>query len=172
MELSVVNLVDVHVGQRVRQRRSLLGMTMLHRDNFHWPRAPQALRNQHGSPLRLLVSSYGLAAAAAVLAVFAGAGFVASLLLFWLGGAVTVFALALIPTARKPNNACTDRARAACQSRSKKGPRTGGIVGHSACARAAPWRECSPYPNRRRSDDRSLSRARKAVSSGRVDPRR
>jgi len=112
MELSVVNLVDVHVRQRVHQRRSLLGMTMLHCDNFHWPRAPQSLRDQHGSPLRLLVSSYGLAAAVAVLAVFAGAGFVASLLLFWLGGAATVFALALIPTTRKPNNARTDRVRA------------------------------------------------------------
>ena len=85
---------------------------MLHRDNFYRPRASQSLRDEHGSPLRLLVSSYGLAAAVAVVAVFAGAGFVASLLIFWLGGAATVFALALIPAARKPNNARTDRTRA------------------------------------------------------------
>ena len=50
--------------------------------------------------------------AAAVLAVHVGAGLVASLLVFWLGGAATVFALALIPAARKPDNARTDRARA------------------------------------------------------------
>ena len=85
---------------------------MVHRDNFHWPRASQSLRDEHGSPLRLLVSSYGLAAAVAVLAGVAGAGFVASLLLFWLGGGATVLALALIPTARKPNDARTDRDRA------------------------------------------------------------
>ncbi len=89
---------------------------MLHRDNFHWPRASQSLRGEHGSLLRLLVSGYGLAAAVAVLAVYAGAGFLASLLLFWLGGAATVFALALIQTARKPNDARTDQTRADARS--------------------------------------------------------
>ncbi len=52
------------------------------------------------SPLRLLVSSYGLAAVVAVLAADAGAGFGAILLIFWLGGAVAVFALALKPGVR------------------------------------------------------------------------
>ncbi len=85
---------------------------MLHRDNFHRTRVLQSLHDERGSPLRLLVSSYGLAAAVAVLAVYAGAGFVASLLVFWLGGAATVFALALIPTARKPNNARKDQTMA------------------------------------------------------------
>ena len=32
-----------------------------------------------------------------------------------------------------------------CQSRSKKGPFAGGIVGHSFGSCTAPWRECSPY---------------------------
>jgi hypothetical protein len=85
---------------------------VLYRDNFHWPKASQSPRDEHGSPLRLLVSSYGLAAAVAVLAIYAGAGFVASLLLFWLGGAATVFALALISTARKPNNARANQTKA------------------------------------------------------------
>ena len=85
---------------------------MLHRDNFHWPRASQSLRDEHGSPLRLLVSSYGLAAAVAVLAIYAGARFVASLLLFWLGGAAIVIALALISIARKPNNARANQTKA------------------------------------------------------------
>lgn len=53
------------------------------------------------SPLRLLVSGYGLAAVVAVLAAYAGAGFGASLLLFWLGGAASVFALALMPGVRR-----------------------------------------------------------------------
>ncbi len=60
------------------------------------------------SPLRLLVSSYGLAvgvaalaayagAGSAVLAAYAGAGFGASLLTFWLASAAVVLALALRP---------------------------------------------------------------------------
>jgi len=52
------------------------------------------------SPLRLLVSGYGLAAVVAVLAAYSGVGFGASLLLFWLGGAAAVFALALMPGVR------------------------------------------------------------------------
>jgi hypothetical protein len=83
---------------------------VLYRDKFHRPGASQDLRDGHGSPLRLLVSSYGLAAAVAVLAAFAGAGFWASLLVFWLGGAATVFAVGLIAIARKPNNVRTNMA--------------------------------------------------------------
>ena len=78
---------------------------MLYRDNFHWPRASQDLRDGHGSPLRLLVSSYGFATAVAVLAAFAGVGFWASLLVFWLGGAAAVFALGLIAIPGKPHDA-------------------------------------------------------------------
>ena len=83
---------------------------MLHRDNFRLPRAPQVRHDEDGSPLRLLVTSYGFAAAVAVLVAFAGAGFWASLLLFWLGGAATVFAVGMIAVAGKAHNARADQA--------------------------------------------------------------
>ena len=82
---------------------------MLHRNNFRLPRAPQTHRDEDGSPLRLLVTSYGFATAVAVLVAFAGVGFWASLLVFWLGGAAIVFAVGLISIARKPNISRADK---------------------------------------------------------------
>jgi hypothetical protein len=78
---------------------------MPHRDSLHQSIVTQSPHGEPGSLLRLLFSSYGLAAAVAVLASFAGAGPVASLLGFWLGGAVIVLVRALIPTARKASDA-------------------------------------------------------------------
>lgn len=75
---------------------------MLFSNNIHLSKAPQSERVEPGSALRLLVSSYGLAAAVAVLAAVSGAGVVAGLLIFWLGGAVAVFALGLIAKTPKP----------------------------------------------------------------------
>ncbi len=82
---------------------------MLHWDNLHWQRVSQVLRNEHGSPLRLLVTSYGLAAAVSVLVALAGVGIWLSLLIFWLGGAAAVFSVGLIATTRKPNSTRTDQ---------------------------------------------------------------
>ena len=83
---------------------------MLHQNISDFPKASQVLRDKNGSPLRLLVSSYGLAAVVAGLAGFAGAGVWVSLLVFWLGGAMTVFAVGMIAMAREPNNIRTDKA--------------------------------------------------------------
>jgi hypothetical protein len=82
---------------------------VLHWDNLHWQRVSQILRNEHESPLRLLVTSYGLAAVVSVLVALAGVGIWVSLLVFWLGGTATVFAVGLIATTRKPNNARMDQ---------------------------------------------------------------
>jgi len=87
---------------------------VLHRGNFHWQKTPQVLRVEHGSPLRLLVTSFGLAAAISVLAVVAGVGIWASLLVFWLGGTATVFAVGLIATLCKPNNDARTDQTVAC----------------------------------------------------------
>ena len=69
-------------------------------NDFDWHSKPQIQRDERPSLLRLLISSYGLAATVAVVAAFAGAGFWASLLIFWLGGAAAVFALGLISIGR------------------------------------------------------------------------
>jgi hypothetical protein len=53
------------------------------------------------APLKLLISSYALAGLAALGAAAGGAGAGASLLVFWLGGAAAVFALATLPGARR-----------------------------------------------------------------------
>ncbi len=83
---------------------------MLHQDICDFPKASQILCDKNGSPLRLLFSSYGLAAVVSGLAAFAGAGVWVSLLVFWLGGAMAVFAVGMIAMARKPNNVRTDKA--------------------------------------------------------------
>ena len=83
---------------------------MLHQDSFRSQSATQFQPDEHGSPLRLLVISYGLAAAISGLAAVAGVGIWTSLLVFWLGGAMTVFAVGLIAIACKPKSARTDQA--------------------------------------------------------------
>jgi len=92
---------------------------LLHRDTFQRPRAAQSPCREPGSLLRLLLSSYGFAAVAAVVAGSAGAGFVASLLLFWLGGAATVLVLALILAIVKANDARTSRESAVASARDR-----------------------------------------------------
>lgn len=81
---------------------------MQQRTHLVWPKALQSPHCRRVSLLRLLVSSYGLAAIAAVLAAFAGAGFWTSALIFWLGGAATVFAFGFILTRREPFNPRTE----------------------------------------------------------------
>lgn len=84
---------------------------MLHHDNFQLPKEPQVLCDEYGSPLRLLFSSYGIAATVAVLVAFTGVGLWASLLVFWLGGAATVFALGFILARHKPVEARANQSK-------------------------------------------------------------
>jgi hypothetical protein len=52
-------------------------------------------------PLRLLLCGYGLSTAMGVGAFAYGAGVIASMLVFWLGGAVITLALAIAPPTRR-----------------------------------------------------------------------
>jgi hypothetical protein len=76
---------------------------MLHRDDFDLPGTTQLLQDDGRSPLRLLIPCYGLAAAVAIIAAIAGIGLWPSLLMFWLGGAATTVAMALLQ-ARRPSS--------------------------------------------------------------------
>jgi len=74
---------------------------VFYRNNLDFSELSLSQPDECRSPLRILVPSYGFAAIIAILAAFAGAGIWASALLFWLGGAAIVLALALILTGRK-----------------------------------------------------------------------
>jgi hypothetical protein len=73
------------------------------------PNAVQSACDEPRSLIQLLVSSYGIAALIAVLSAFAGAGFWAAVLVFWLGGAAFVFLIASVPHGNKPSDARTDQ---------------------------------------------------------------
>lgn len=53
------------------------------------------------APLKLLLTSYALSGAAALMIAATGGGALTSLLAFWLGGPVAVFALATLPGVRR-----------------------------------------------------------------------
>ena len=80
-----------------------LGVYMLHHDYFDLPGTTQLSQDEGQSPHLLLVLSYGLAAISAVIAAFAGIGLWPSVLIFWLGGAVTAFAAGVIKAGRSPS---------------------------------------------------------------------
>jgi hypothetical protein len=76
---------------------------MLHRDNFDLPSNTRLSQDDGRSPLHILLPSYGLAATAAIIAAFAGIGLWPSMLMFWLGGAATTVAMALVQAGRAPS---------------------------------------------------------------------
>lgn len=53
------------------------------------------------APLKLLLTGYALSGAAALMIAATGGGALTSLLAFWLGGPVAVFALATLPGVRR-----------------------------------------------------------------------
>lgn len=73
------------------------------------------------APLKLLVTSYGLAVVAAAAVALRADGALAPLLVFWLGGPVIVFGLATIPGLRDVYRAPADpdegRDAAPCDAR-------------------------------------------------------
>lgn len=99
-------------------------------------------------PLRVLVTGYGLAAAAGAAAHWQGLGLLAASLGFWIGGAALTLGLALLTALLRPDAAAEDEANIADAAEAAAYAAALARWEQDRLADAAPAREAAAAPDR------------------------